>query len=321
MVSNSKIQMLVKLTKEEGITKMASPIVSGGQIRIFNQPNDHFYPNTFHKAKKMSGIVKHQMKTTFRALLLFFATTSLAWSQSGSKNSAFTFGEELQFEVSYGWLTLAEAKLQVNKRPVSEQSRPHYKIDAYGKTRGAATIFGKINDNWGTHLDTSTLLPSLSYRILEEGKYRKNEKVHFDQKNKKARMELYDKDKTLKVSQEYPLPGQVQDLVSGFYYLRTMDLTNLKKGQAILITGFFDKEIYNLKLIFEGTEQLETTLGIIDTYIFSPLVPQNKLFRGEYPVKVWVTKDENKIPVRIKANLFIGSLNIAISSAKGLRNK
>ena len=276
---------------------------------------------TFQMVEKLSGIVKHQMKTVFGTVLLLLAATSFVWSQNDPENSAFTFGEELQFEVSYGWLNLADAKLQVNRRAVTEKSRPHFKIDAYGKTKGAATIFGKVNDNWGTHIDTSTLLPSLSYRYIEEGKYRKHEKVHFDQKNRNARMELYDRDnRTLKETKEFKLPGNVQDLVSGFYYLRAMDLTNMKKGQVITITGFFDKEIYNLKLIYEGSEELETSLGLKDTYIFSPLIPQNKLFRGEYPVKVWVTKDQNKIPVKIKANLFIGSLNIDISSAKGLRN-
>ena len=314
--------MLVKVTKDEGITKVASPIVSGDQIRIFNRPNDSFFPDTFQKIIKLSGIVKHQMKTAFRVLLLFFSATSIAYSQASPENSAFTFGEELQFEVSYGWLNLAEAKLQIARRAVHEQSRPHFKIDAYGKTKGAATIFGKVNDNWGTHVDTSTLLPSLSYRNIEEGKYRKNEKVFFDQSNRKAKMELYDRDnRTVKDSKEFKLPGNVQDLVSGFYYLRSMDLTNLKKGEAVLITGFFDKEIYNLKLIYEGTDQIETSLGVLDTYIFSPQVPKNKLFRGDYPVKVWVTSDQNKIPVKIKANLFIGSLNIDIASAKGLRNK
>lgn len=313
--------MLVKLTKEEGNTKMAYPIVSEDQIRTFIQSNGLFFRDTFQTSTKLSGIVKHLMRTYFKILLILLASTSLAWSQSGSKNTAFTFGEELQFDVSYGWLNLAEARLHINRRVVNENSRPHYKIDAYGKTKGAAAIFGKVNDNWGTHVDTSTLLPSLSYRYIEEGKYRKNEKVYFDQKNRKAKMELYDRDnRTLKESKEYNLPNQVQDLVSGFYYLRTMDLTNLKKGQSVLINGFFDKEIYNLKLIFEGTEQIQTSLGLMETYVFSPLVPENKLFRGEYPVKVWVTKDQNKIPVKIKANLFIGSINIDIASAKGLRN-
>lgn len=134
-------------------------------------------------------------------------------------------------------------------------------------------------------------------------------------------MELYDKDnKRLKEKKEFDLPGQVQDLVSGFYFLRTQDLRHLKEGESITIKGFFDKEIYNIKLIFEGTEKIETKLGVKDTYIFSPRLPKNKLFRGEHPVKVWVTKDHNKIPVKIKANLFIGSLNLDIISAKGLKS-
>lgn len=313
--------MVVKLAKDKGITKIVSAIVSKCQIRIFNRSNDSFFRNTSPIDEKLSGIVRHQMKTILFSLLLLLFFSASSFGQNTRGNSAFTFGEELQFDVSYGWLSLAEAKLQINKRVITENSRPHYKIDAFGKTKGAATIFGRVNDNWGTHIDTSTLLPSLSYRYIEEGKYRKNEKVFFDQKNKKATLQLYDRDnRTLKETKEFNLPGQVQDLVSGFYFLRSMDLTNLKKGQAILITGFFDKEIYNLKLIFEGTELIETSLGLKDTYIFSPLMPANKLFRGDYPVKVWVTKDQNKIPVKIKANLFIGSLNMEISSAKGLRN-
>ncbi|WP_133556134.1 DUF3108 domain-containing protein [Algoriphagus boseongensis] len=261
------------------------------------------------------------MKKLSLLLCGIFISISFLFAQNRSANQAFTFGEELNFEVSYGWLNLADAKLQVGKKAVMEDSRPHYKIDAFGKTKGAATIFGRVNDNWGTHLDTGSILPSLSYRHIEEGNYRKHEKVIFDQKNKVAKMELYDRDnKVLKEVKEYKLPGYVQDLVSGFYFLRTMDLENLKKGQEILITGFFDKEIYNLKLIYEGTERLETNLGEKETYVFSPKIPQNKLFRGDFPVKVWVTRDKNKIPVKIKANLFIGSLNLDIASAKGLKH-
>jgi hypothetical protein len=261
------------------------------------------------------------MKKSIFLFLAIFTTFHALHAQQKSANQAFTFGEELQFEVSYGWLNLADAKMEVGKKAILENSRPHYKIDAYGKTKGAATIFGRVNDNWGTHLDTGSMLPSLSYRHIEEGNYRKHEKVFFDQDKKIAKMELYDRDnKNLQEVKEFKLPGNVQDLISGFYFLRTMDLNNLKKGQQILIVGFFDKEIYNLKLIYEGTEKLKTNLGEKETYIFSPQMPKNKLFRGEFPVKVWVTKDENKIPVKIKANLFIGSLNFDIYSAKGLRN-
>jgi hypothetical protein len=253
-------------------------------------------------------------------IFLFLCHQEITAQQLG-KNTAFSFGEELHFEVSYGWLVLADAKLQISKKPQEQAQKPHYKIDVFGKTKGAATIFGRVNDNWGTFLDTETLLPTLSYRHIEEGNYRKHEKVYFDQKNHKAKMELYDREnKILKEVKEYDLKSQVQDLVSGFYSLRAMNLQNLKPGESILIKGFFDKEIYNIKLIYEGRDSLKTELGAKETYIFSPQIPKNKLFRGEFPVKVWVTTDQNKIPVKIKADMFIGSLNLDIKSAKSLRN-
>jgi hypothetical protein len=252
-------------------------------------------------------------------LILFFFLSGTVFGQV-PQGEPFTFGEELNFEVSYGWFNLADAKMQVAKRPHKENDKSHYQIDVFGKTKGAATIFGKVNDNWGTILDMDTKYPIQSYRHIEEGNYRKHEKVHFDQKNYVALMQVFDKEnRNLKEEKEFELPGQVQDIVSGFYYLRTLDLKDMKKGDQIIIRGFFDKEIYNIKLIYEGSEKLDTEIGEKDTYIFSPQIPKNKLFRGDYPVKVWVTKDQNKIPVKIKANLFLGSLNLDLKSAKGLR--
>jgi hypothetical protein len=261
------------------------------------------------------------MRRYFQILLLVYFPLTATWAQSPGKPVPFTYGEELLFDVSYGWVDLAEGRMLVGKKPIVENGQPHFKIDVYGKTIGAATLFGKVNDNWGTHLNTQSLLPRLSYRYIEEGRYRRNEKIYFDQQTKKATLELYDREnKKIKEVKVFSLPGTVQDLVSGFYYLRTLDLSDMRKGQEILIRGFFDKEIYNLKLIFEGTETLETSLGRKETYVFSPQIPKNSLFRGEYPVKVWITKDAYKIPVKIKANLFIGSLNIDIQSARGLKN-
>jgi hypothetical protein len=269
----------------------------------------------------LSQIVTYQLKRYFRILLFVCFPLAAALAQSTAKDIPFTFGEELHFEVTYGWIDLADARLQISKKAILENSQSYFKIDAFGKSKGAVTIFSKVNDNWGTHLNTQSLLPRLSYRYIEEGRYRRNEKIYFDQVNKKATLELYDREnKKVKEVRVFSLPGTVQDLVSGFYYLRTLDLSALRKGQEVLIRGFFDKEIYNLKLIFEGVETLETNLGKKETYLFSPRIPKNSLFRGEYPVKVWITKDAHKIPVKIKANLFIGSLDIDISSAKGLKN-
>lgn len=312
----------MKVNKRWTISKTPTTIVLESQIRNFNRLSARFFviPIEYLPFRQVLSLkFMNRILGSLTLLLLFTLSDLLAQDRVGAH--PFTFGEELSFEVSYGWINLADAKMQISKRAQDQNDKPHYKIDVYGKTKGAATIFGKVNDNWGTYLDVETNLPSVSYRHIEEGKYRKHEFVHFDQKNKKATMKLFDREnRNLKESKDFDLPGQVQDLVSAFYYLRTQNLKDLKQGESIVIRGFFDKEIYNIKLIYEGTETLDTNLGKKETYIFSPQLPKNKLFRGEFPVKVWVTKDQNKIPVKIKANLFIGSLNLDITSAKGLRN-
>jgi hypothetical protein len=312
----------MKVNKQMNRSKTATTIVLESQIRNFNRLSARFFVIPVEYCPFRQVLSLKNMKRVFGSvLILILLTLSDLAAQDLKGNTPFTFGEELAFEVSYGWLNLADAKLQISKRAQDQNNKPHYKIDVYGKTKGAATIFGKVNDNWGTYLDIETNLPSVSYRHIEEGKYRKHEYVHFDQQNKKATMKLFDKEnRNVKETKNFDLPGQVQDLVSGFYYLRSQDLRDMKPGEAIFIKGFFDKEIYNIKLIYEGTETIDTNLGKKETYIFSPQLPKNKLFRGEFPVKVWVTKDLNKIPVKIKANLFIGSLNLDIISAKGLKN-
>ncbi|WP_373496279.1 DUF3108 domain-containing protein [Aquiflexum sp.] len=238
----------------------------------------------------------------------------------GQKNMAFQNGEELTFKVSYGFLDAAEAKMVVNPQISSMNSRPTYKIDVFGQTLGIFKLF-KVNDNWGSYLDTAKIIPYQSYRHIEEGKYRKHERVIFDHNKKNAHVRLYDREnKNLVETKDYNIPSNVQDIVSGFYLLRTMDLKKLKKGDTVTLTGFFDKEIYNLKLIYSGKESVSTKIGKFDTFVFSPIMPKNKLFRGERPVTVWISDDKNKIPLKIKAKLMVGSLDMEIMEVSGLRN-
>lgn len=244
----------------------------------------------------------------------------LGFPSMGQKNTAFKPGEELTFKVSYSFLNAAEAKMVVDPKVTMMNNRPSYKMDVFGSTLGVFKLF-KVNDNWGSYIDTARMIPHKSYRHIEEGSYRKHEHVFFDHQKKNAHVKLFDRENREVVStKDYTVPANVQDIVSGFYYLRTMDLSKLKKGETILLTGFFDKEVYNLRMVFQGKETIDTNLGKFETFKLSPIIPKNKLFRGEQPVTVWVSNDQNKIPLKIKAKLMVGSLDMEVMEVKGLRN-
>jgi hypothetical protein len=253
-------------------------------------------------------------------IVAFFYFVGIAFC-FGQKNTAFQKGEELTFKVSYGFLDAAEAKMVINPQISKINNRPTYKIDIFGQTLGIFKLF-KVNDNWGSYLDTLHMIPHQSYRHIEEGKYRKHERVLFDHEKKNAHVRLYDRENTSVIeTKDYSIPANIQDIVSGFYLLRTMDLRKYKVGDTITLTGFFDKEVYNIKLLYTGKESLSTNLGTFETFVFSPIVPKNKVFRGNQPVTVWVSNDKNKIPLRVKAKLMVGSLDMEITEAKGLRHK
>ncbi|WP_162343166.1 DUF3108 domain-containing protein [Cyclobacterium salsum] len=260
-----------------------------------------------------------QLQTIFLTLLLlvhFQAPDPVP----ARKNQAFGKGETLTFNVSYFFINAAEAKMVISDDIHRVNGKPAYKIDVYGKTLNIFKLF-YVKDNWGTYIDTARIVPYRSYRHIEEGNYRKHEVIDFDQDDGKAEVKLYDREnENLVKTQKFDVPYQVQDIVSGYYLLRTMDFQGLRKGDEISIKGFFDEKNYNLKLIYEGKDEVSTSLGDFDTHVFSPVMPSNKLFRGKKPIKMWITADENRIPVKIKASMVVGSINMDIVSAEGLRN-
>jgi hypothetical protein len=179
-----------------------------------------------------------------------------------------------------------------------------------------------VKDNWGTYIDTAKIVPFRSYRHIEEGNYRKHEVIDFDHQKQLANSKLFDKkNEYITDRKTYDVPHHVQDIVSGYYLLRTMDFRGLRKGDEISIKGFFDKKNYNLMLTYEGKDHISTDIGDFDTHVFSPEMPSNKIFRGKKPIKIWITNDDNRIPVKIKASMVVGSINMNIVSAEGLRNK
>ena len=49
-------------------------------------------------------------------------------------------------------------------------------------------------------------------------------------------------------------------------------------------------------------------------------MPDNSLFKGENAIKIWISDDKNKIPLKAEAEMFIGSAGLELIGFTGLRN-
>ena len=94
----------------------------------------------------------------------------------------------------------------------------------------------------------------------------------------------------------------------------------MKPGESIAIDMFFDDNTTKFKLKFMGREDIQTKFGVISTMIFRPLVQSGRVFKEEESVTVWISDDDNKLPIRIKANLAIGSIKADLETYRGLKN-
>jgi hypothetical protein len=109
-------------------------------------------------------------------------------------------------------------------------------------------------------------------------------------------------------------------MVSTYYYLRNkLDVDKLKIGDEVRVDMFFDEENYGFKLQYLGEETINTDFCDIETLKFRPYVMAGRVFKEEESLTLWVSKDKNKVPLRIKADLRVGSLRADLEAFKGLK--
>jgi len=103
-------------------------------------------------------------------------------------------------------------------------------------------------------------------------------------------------------------------------FLRTQDLSKVKVGDTVIISGFFEDKTYRMKVAYKGKEVIKTKAGKIRCLVFKPAMPENSLFKGKDSITAWFSDDKNRIPVKVSADMFIGSAGVELTSFKGLRN-
>jgi hypothetical protein len=178
-------------------------------------------------------------------------------------------------------------------------------------------FFFKVDDLYESYFDKVTNKPYHYVRKIDEGGYTKNQEGIFDQDANKILV----KDFKNKTEKSFSVTENIQDIVSTFYYLRNHPtIDKLKVGESVVVDMFFDDEIYKFKLKFIGRENIKTKFGTAPSMIFRPIVQSGRVFKEEESLTVWISDDENKIPLRIKASLAVGSIKADLDGFKGLKN-
>jgi hypothetical protein len=227
------------------------------------------------------------------------------------KHNAFTNGEKLEYRLHYGLINAGIAKLEVNKLDKKIAGREVYHIVGSGKTKGAFDWFFKVRDRYETFLDVDGVFPWMFVRNTNEGGYKINQTYKFAQaKNKVDNGE----------GKSFKTPDGIQDMLSSFYYARSIDYSKAKIGEAFTIWSFVDDEIWPLKIRYMGKDEIKVSGQKYKAMKFHPVVQEGRLFENEEDVTVWISDDENKIPLLAQGKVLVGSVKMELTKAEGLAN-
>ena len=247
-------------------------------------------------------------------LVLFLAccciNTVLAQELSKINETAFKAGEKLSYKMKYGFFTAAEANIRVEESPTQFGGKPAYHIIAEGKTAGTFDIFYKVRNRYESFIDKNTLLPYFYAENRRESSYKHTDKVTFDHEKK-----------TITAAKgTFPYKGdQVFDFVSAYYFARCLDVSKLHIGQKLDLEYFLEDGIHTMNIIYVGKERIKCSLGTFNCLKFNPTIIPGRIFRKDSKLYLWVTDDNNRIPVKAHVEVVVGSLSMELTSASGLK--
>lgn len=243
--------------------------------------------------------------------LLFVLLFSFSFAQMDN----ITSGETLSYRIHYGFLNAGTATLTALK--TNYQNIPHFYVKGVGKTTGAIRAFFKVEDLYESFINIQTGLPSYYVRNVREGGYTQHFQSVFNHNNQTVI--LTDKKNPANGSKIIKTAKGVQDMLSAFYYLRSLDSLQLKPGSVIKINIWISDELFPFQLKVVGTENLKTKFGTINCLKIIPSVLSGRVFKDNESVTMWVTNDKNHLPVSIKAELAVGALKADIDSFKNVK--
>jgi len=265
------------------------------------------------------------MRKLFFAVFCVLGLSGFVFEQKDTfpavKNDSFRRGEVIHFKMTYGFFTVGKGSAHIAPTYYKINNRDCFKVDVFGKTVGMVDWVADVDDQWGAYIDTAALIPHQFYRKIREGRYKKDEWTNFDQANKKIEVKsMNHKTGKMRDPKHYDAQGYVRDMIGGFLYLRVMDFSKLKVGDTVPITGFFEDEFYKLGIVYKGKETIKLKVGRVRALKFQPVMPKNKMFDGENSVVAWFSDDKNRIPLKIDAEMFIGSAGVELVGFSGLKH-
>jgi hypothetical protein len=218
----------------------------------------------------------------------------------------FAVGETLSYDVSWSsYLTAGTATTTVKEKKRSFNSTAYY-IVAEGRPTPLLSKLYSLYYKIDSLLDSFTLLPQRGSVYSEEGKRHRFKTTQFDRVAKKVLFE-YRTDTTVKT--EFAASPVTQDALSAIYVLRAIAL---QPGDTITMPVTDNGINYKVQFDVGASERVRTPMGDQPALKVRLTVFDGKNRPAGKNVAIWISQDARHLPVKLQADLLVGSFNLLL---------
>ncbi len=242
--------------------------------------------------------------------LVFVFLSNVSWAETDAAravpdgallSTAYSGGETFTYSIT--WLGIKAGELTMVVEAVDGQEET-FRIIVTAKSAGLLALFYPVEDRFETIVQGAGRLPTLYTIDQQEGKRRNRKSMTYDQAGRQI---TYRKNEENPVT--YTVNGPVHNEFSSFMIMRAMPFAS---GRSVVIPTFADKKRHEVEVLVREKKDLSTILGTVNTLAVQPRLNFKGLYEKVGDPLIWLTDDARRVPVRIKAQIVIGSLTATL---------
>ena len=239
---------------------------------------------------------------------------------------AFCGGERLSYVLKYrfGFINSDIGDAVVSLDTVNMGSEGAFHCRVYGKTRGFYDRLFHVEEDFNSYFTREGLTPLRFTRNTHEGRYRATNEYAYNWTEESPWLDakVYTSRWGETRSFNIPLKTCTFDLPSLFFYARNMDLSRVEQDVKYPMTFAIDEEIFDVYFIYRGRETLKVkNIGNVKCLSFAAKLLEGGVFKGDSDMIIYVSDDENRIPVYFYAKILVGEVSGRLTGAEGLKNE
>lgn len=213
-------------------------------------------------------------------------------------------GETLEYDIYWGAIKVGRSFIRVDGA-VQISSRAAWHIVSEARSGSFIDNFYKVEDRNEAWMDAEDLYSYGYYKKISEGKHFFNEWVIFDRQAGRYYGDKMNR-KRQTSSFEGLLDRPVNDVLSAVYRLRAMSIEPGARVELDINT----RRNWRLSVKAGKREKISTEYGRKNCILLEPMLGEDGLFvaKAGRRMLVWITDDELKLPMIMKAEIFIGSV-------------